>query len=228
MSEISHFLAASSAVLWSITYVLIIYRGFKDKNYGMPIVALCLNLSWEFIFAAIYPMILAQRIVNYVWFALDVVIVVTYFLYYKKDFSNSLNKRLFIPQFLLLFSTSFLGVLFITIEFDDFSGVYSAFLQNLVMSILFLAMLFRRNNVSGQSIYIALAKMLGTLGPTILVFMNFYEFQNGIFVKFLGIGCLIFDLLYILFLYLKFRELNINPFTHKPKLKEDLSNYLIA
>lgn len=228
MSVIVPILAISSGVLWSITYILIIYRGFKDKNYGMPIVALCLNVSWEFIFAAIYPMILAQRIINYVWFALDLVILVTYFLYYKKDFPESLDKRLFIPQFLLLFSTSFLGVLFITIEFDDYSGVYSAFLQNLIMSMFFLAMLFRRNNVSGQSIYIALAKMLGTLGPTILVFMNVYEMQNGVFVKFLGIGCLIFDLFYILLLYLKFRELAINPFTHKPKPHEELNNSLIV
>ncbi len=42
-------------LFWIITYILIIKRGFQDKKYGMPMVALCANISWEFIFTFIYP-----------------------------------------------------------------------------------------------------------------------------------------------------------------------------
>ncbi|MBO3443209.1 hypothetical protein [Clostridium sp. CCUG 7971] len=43
-----------SGLFWIITYILIIKKSVKDKTYGMPFLAICLNLSWEFVFAFIY------------------------------------------------------------------------------------------------------------------------------------------------------------------------------
>ena len=40
-----------SGIFWTIAYINIIYRGFKDKACGMPLMVLGLNWSWEFIFA---------------------------------------------------------------------------------------------------------------------------------------------------------------------------------
>src|ERR1700739_2555555 len=34
---------------WTVAYLLIIARARRDKIYGMPVVALCGNLSWEII-----------------------------------------------------------------------------------------------------------------------------------------------------------------------------------
>jgi hypothetical protein len=48
------------------------------------------------------------------------------------------------------------------------AGRYSAFLQNLLMSGLFIAMLVVRRGLRGQTLTIAIAKWLGTLAPTIL------------------------------------------------------------
>jgi hypothetical protein len=48
-------LLVGSGVLWTITYLLIIRRGVLDRTYGMPLVALCANLSWEFIFSFVFP-----------------------------------------------------------------------------------------------------------------------------------------------------------------------------
>ena len=53
--EIRWSLQISSGVLWTMVYLLIIKRGFADKTYGMPLPALCANLSWEFIFSFIHP-----------------------------------------------------------------------------------------------------------------------------------------------------------------------------
>ena len=42
-------------LFWSATYILIIRRGFKYKTFGMPMAALCANISWEAIFAFVTP-----------------------------------------------------------------------------------------------------------------------------------------------------------------------------
>jgi len=76
---------------------------------------------------------------------------------------------------------------------------YSAFLQNLLMSILFITMLVRRGNNEGQSLSIAINKWVGTLAPTILYgVLGEGGFPQGSFlILILGIFCSIFDLIYI-------------------------------
>src|SRR5918992_146865 len=70
-----------SGVLWTLAYLLIIRRGFLEDTYGMPLVALCANLSWEFIFSFVHPHDLPQRAVNVVWFSFDLVILLQILLY---------------------------------------------------------------------------------------------------------------------------------------------------
>jgi hypothetical protein len=61
--------------------------------------------------------------------------------------------------------TAFFTVVSITLEFQDFDGAYSAFGQNLMMSILFIVMLYSRGSLRGQSLSIALTKMGGRQLP---------------------------------------------------------------
>jgi hypothetical protein len=68
-------------VLWTLAYLLIIRQGYLDRTYGMPLAALCANLSWEFIFTFVYPHDLPQRAVNVVWLSFDFVILVQLLLY---------------------------------------------------------------------------------------------------------------------------------------------------
>src|SRR5690606_39450863 len=42
--------AMGSGLFWLLAYLFIIYRGFKDLTYGMPIVAFVGNIAWEFIY----------------------------------------------------------------------------------------------------------------------------------------------------------------------------------
>src|SRR3972149_4496074 len=130
----------SGGLFWSLTYILIIRRGFKDKTYGMPLVALCANISWEAIFSFIHPHSPPQLYINYIWFFLDVLIVLQFLKFGISEFPKFSNKR-FYTVFLLALVTAFLLVLFITYEFNDWQGAYSAFGQNLLMSILFISML---------------------------------------------------------------------------------------
>lgn len=44
------------AVFWLGAYALILYHAFRYKTYGMPIIAMCANISWELILGiGIFP-----------------------------------------------------------------------------------------------------------------------------------------------------------------------------
>jgi len=201
-------LQISSGLFWTLVYILIIKRGFEDKVLGMPLVALCANISWEFIFSFIYPHDAPQYYVNIVWFLFDVVILVQALKFGKFDFNPRLPLKLFYPTFALTLLMSFCAVLLVSREFKDWDGKYAAFGQNFMMSVMFVSMLLRRNNVKGQSIYIALFKMIGTLLPSILFFLYY---PKSLLLDYLYVSIFIFDLIYFVMLYRKCLEEGINP-----------------
>jgi len=206
--QISWSLQIGSGFFWTLVYILIIKLGFQEKTFGMPKVALCANISWEFIFSFVYPHSVPQIYINVTWFLFDLVILFQIIRFGKKDFNRNLPVKLFYPTFCLTLILSFGAVLSITHQFEDWNGMYAAFGQNLMMSVLFVSMLLRRNNVSGQSMYIALFKMVGTLLPSILFIMNF---PSSPLLNFLYIAIFTFDLIYVFMLYAKHKELRINP-----------------
>jgi hypothetical protein len=185
-----------SGVLWTLAYLLIIRQGFVDRTYGMPLAALCANISWEFIFAFVFPHDLPQRAVNVVWFSFDLVILAQLLLYGPREFA-ALPRRLFYAAFGLALATAFGAVLTVTLQFDDFDGAYSAFGQNLMMSILFVAMLYSRGSLRGQSVPIAALKM----GGTALASFAFYSFNpdyyGSVLLLFLYVAILLFDGVYL-------------------------------
>jgi hypothetical protein len=151
-------------LFWTATYLLIIYKGFKDKSFGMPLAALCANISWEFIFAFAAPLgshSTMQTIINIVWFSFDLVIIYQYLKYGPADFGK-MPKWLFYSGSAVSLAVGFAAVYLITVEFNDGDGAYAAFGQNLMMSILFVAMLLRRKSLKGQSLWTAVTKCLGT------------------------------------------------------------------
>lgn len=194
-------------IFWSLTYILIIRHGLIDKTYGMPLAALCANISWEGIFSFVLPQSPPQLYINYAWFLLDVSIVFQFLKYGKSEFTGLLN-RMFYAVFLIALFTGFGLVLSITYEFKDWLGAYAAFGQNLMMSILFIAMLFSRGNLRGQSIYIALFKMLGT-GVICLAFYLYQPIAQGILLPFLFVSILVYDIIYTGLVYQKYRDYNI-------------------
>jgi hypothetical protein len=204
-----------SGISWSIVYIDIINRGFKDKTYGMPLFALAFNIAWEFIYGILVGQDFnLEKVIYITWFILDAIIIYTYFKNGRKEFPLQYQKY-FIPWSVTAFVIGVATLYFARMDLGDNSGaIYSAFGQNLMMSVLFIGMLVRRNNVDGQSIYIAILKCLGTLAPTI----QFYIGTGSLFVLILGIGIFIYDVIYIGMLYRKFYELGLNPFTRKPVL----------
>lgn len=208
--ELRWTLQIASGVFWTLTYIFIIRRGLIDKALGMPLTALCANISWEFIFSFIQPHGAPQIYVNYVWFVFDVAIVAQAIRYGFRDFPRVVPARLFYPYFALVLALSFFAVLFVTREFKDNDGKYAAFGQNLMMSVLFVSMLVRRNSAAGQSLYIAVFKMIGTLIPSYL-FLRMFPASS--LLTYLYVAIFIFDLIYVVMLYRKLRNDGINPWS---------------
>src|SRR5438552_6364836 len=110
----------------------------------MPIPALCANVAWEFLFSFIYPHEPPQNYINLTWFAFDVVIV---FQALRFGTTALKSEKLFYAAFVLGLLVSFGVITTITHEFSDWDGKYAAFGQNLMMSILFIAMLLKRQDL---------------------------------------------------------------------------------
>lgn len=189
-------LAAISGICWSMVYIECIWVGNKQKTWCMPVFALGLNIAWEGIYACmdlfIRHEITVQAIANTVWFILDIFIVVTWIQFGKKEFPDKW-KSLFWPWTIMVFVSSFvLQILFIQVFGDEDGEIYSAFLQNIIMSVAFLYFLQQRKSSRGQNMTIAICKCIGTLTPTLIGVIE----QNH-FIIVTGIICFIFDLFYI-------------------------------
>jgi hypothetical protein len=211
---ISWFILLSGGICWLVTYLLIIYRSFKDKSYGMPFAGLALNLSWEWIYGFIIIPVTAglQTWVNRSWFLLDVLIVIAYLRYGKKEWNEKADKRLFIPHFIFSVTAAFLLVYFFEQDFEKQAITYSAFLINLLFSGLYIQMFFRRNSLKGQSFGIAIFKMLGTA-------MNSLYLLNGFtyFLQLTGLFCFLLDGIYLLLIIQQYKKENRNILTRKFK-----------
>lgn len=202
-------LAMLSGLFWTIAYLLIIRRSIQDRSVGMPMLTLCMNISWEFIFSFVLPSRKPQLYINYVWFLLDLIIVLQYFKFGKFEFSKHFPANFFHTALFSTIVVSFLNMLFVVYELGRGKGaIFTAFQINLVMSMLFISMLLSRGHVRGQSMYIAIAKMIGTGCASILFYLIS---PASMLLIFLYLSIFLLDAVYLVLLYLKLQEQGMNP-----------------
>ncbi|MDQ0862482.1 transmembrane-type terpene cyclase [Arthrobacter globiformis] len=194
------FLTIVSGVAWTIVYAEAIRLGIRERTYAIPAAALALNFAWEAIYAArsVATGISAQGVFNVVWGMADVLIIYTFFRFGRAELPPWVTRPLFLAWAVLLGITSFTVQLLFVAEFGwDDASKYAAFLQNLLMSSLFIAMFVSRGSGRGQSLVIAVAKWVGTLAPTIV----YGGYGNTVLILGLGALCSVFDLAYIALLW---------------------------
>ena len=200
-----------SGIAWTIVYIDCIRIGFKQKTYAMPLWALALNIVWEIqhgIFNLQQPSPGLQVIINSIWALFDIVILFTFFRYGKKYFPKNLKTGWFYVWGISVLCISYVLEYVFNLEFgENLGGGYAAFLQNLLMSVLFISMLIQRNGTEGQSLTIAISKWIGTLAPTLLFGIIGSNAMGGPNQLMLWTGIIIAltDLLYIL-MFLKTRQ----------------------
>ena len=136
---------------------------------------------------------------------LDVGIVSTYFLYGKKELQLYLRGRqtskleqsytLFFYLRTLIGFAIIAGVLIYLYNTAETWKGYFSFINNLIMSALFISMLYMRKNTRGQSMSIAITKCIGTLCATITMILGNHEALTII-----GIICFVLDVIYVILL----------------------------
>jgi hypothetical protein len=190
------FLTVLSGLAWTVVYIDCVRIGLKSRTYAIPAAALALNFAWEATYAAhgVASGISVQGVINLVWAVLDVVIIGTFIRFGRAELPAFVTRPMFAGWSILLFGGSFVVQWLFIGQFGwRDASAYSAFLQNLLMSGLFVAMFAARGGSRGQTLLIAVAKWLGTLAPTVL----FGYLGGSTFVIGIGSLCCVFDLGYL-------------------------------
>jgi hypothetical protein len=151
-------------LFWTCAYLLIIRQTSRDGAYGMPVVAVCVNLSWEAVSCFTEPPPGFLRPIPFVWLLIDAVIA-----WQVLKYGPALFPR--IPTRLCYgwFATALLLALIVMFElngvfydyYHDRWGLYAGFAAALMMAALFLFMLYSRASTAGQSLPIAVCMCLG-------------------------------------------------------------------
>jgi uncharacterized membrane protein len=165
---------------WTLAYFLFIVKGFQGRTYGVPLVAICLNVTWELYFAVLCPGSIAHA--NglctasgselwglILWLVLDVIIFCQLLAFGSNQpwLQQYLPARARLPVFyVMVFGLFFLALawqyLFISVKADK-DGNSLAWITNLIMSLLFVRSAIARPTLSGLSFAGAGAMLAGNL-----------------------------------------------------------------
>jgi hypothetical protein len=193
-------------VCWVLAYLEIIYNVKKYKFVDMPIISATANIVWEFLWAFVFIINVGPAGVwgVRIWFFLDVIINCALLLYGKKQMVIPEFKKYSILIFLFLI-VSWSGILysFVYMKLDNGMGAVTAMITNVVMSVLYILMVFRKPDLWRISVRTAWYKFLGTGSITAISF-HLTSFRSNYFLLCLGIIAGILDIYYIYLLsYLK-------------------------
>jgi hypothetical protein len=195
--------------LWTASYCMIIWKGFTDRTYGMPLVAVAANVSWEFIFTFVHPTLQPQRTVNLVWFILDFVILITVIRFGHTEFPG-LPRWMFLGGLAATILTAYFGILFFAQSLAGAHAAPTAFAANLMMSALFLGMLYSRwrnrssklGPLRGQSALIGWTKLAGTACASFTAYVYLTgPYRDSPLLPFLYITTFLIDVIYVTALY---------------------------
>lgn len=206
-------LALVGDILWLVAYAAAVWKGFKQRTYCIPFVAVCLNVTWE----AINVVMGLQdtnghlrEIVQDGWLVLDVVILGQLAWYGKEQQVIPMIQQVFYQLLAAALVMALLGqhgfMEYFPIDVSK-GAVGEAFLINLVMSILFVFFILLRPDMRGISLVVGWTKMLGTVLVGIGNMLRIIEqgmnpFAPGqVFLAYLIGFIFVFDVWYVMLIY---------------------------
>ena len=198
-------------LLWFFTYALILRRGYLDKAPGVPLFALTLNLAWDVSGAFIVQSPLIQHVIDIGFVAVNIVITLQWFRYWRNDFPR-LSTFEFYFFWALAQVVAFFIVLLGNIELDDVLLYKMGFVDNFINSALFIAMLYRRPALQGQSIYIGISKLLATGSMSLAMYLKpFPGLEDSVITVPLYVAIVVLDVIYVGAFRAKARRLAVDP-----------------
>lgn len=196
---------------WVGLYIMAIRRGFKDKVMTIPFVALAINMAWDitgFTIAQGGPEV--QALTDGFYYLMQLPLLYLVVKYGWKDFPR-MSKNGFLFWVALSQVAALIFMIIAMVELRDPVGVKTAYIDTFINAILFIAMFYRREGLEGQSIYIGLAKLIGTAQLNLaLFFYPFPGYPNWPLIAPLYIGIFLLDLIYVILVYRRAQEMGIN------------------
>ena len=218
---------AVGGIFWITTYVLIIRRSFRDQAYGIPMLAICLNITWEALTMAACvpsgdPMGLCPKpegggmlglaetagvLVDVAWFGLDCILIYQLFRFGPRVTRIPHLRRHWAKYVVIALAFSLALQHGFVRFYDDVFLIRDAWIINMVMSLSFIYLYFDRHPLGlvGLSWAAAWTKLAGNamyaLGLTIVHLQSTSEHiaqeDSGWFMYVLFALTLFFDMVYI-------------------------------
>lgn len=200
----SDLLLIVSGSFFLLAYFEIIRLGFRDKTYGMPIPALLASITWEFTYSFVRPHDDIQVYINYLWFAFDVVIFYQLLKYWRNEIKD-LSPTIFYTSIFSFLIITFILIVLVEDEFQD-GGALSGSADYFMMGILFILMLYKRKSLRGQSILVAVSKMLSALSAWLWQ-LRYNQTDHPPLLIFFILSTFLFDLVYLILVYMQTKSL---------------------
>ena len=210
-NKLAAILAGAGVLVWVLAYIFIFVKGFQDKSYGIPALAITLNFTWEFIFLYIYPTNPPARFQDWLWLLFDLPNVYLLLRFGRNCQTIPEFRKNFFSLISLAFVLAFFGHIVFHQRYHDPDGTDAAYLINYLMSVLFVFFYFGRRQllgiqVPGLSYAGAWAKLIGTLLIDIAnVVIWIGHSGTHYFMIYLFIGIFIFDVWYLYLMHLSHR-----------------------
>lgn len=199
-----HVFFASGCLLWVFTYVIVIRNIIKKQFVEIPLIAICANFAWEFLWSFVFRTDMGELYVwGYrIWFALDCYIVFGLFRFGMKQVSIPVLKEYF-SVITALCILAWTAMLYYYIKLYDVPfthmGANSGYVLNVMMSGLFITLFLRMQQFHSFSFLSAWFKGVGTVLITVFCFLHF---RDG----FLLSMCIVTTLLDIAYIFLLHRK----------------------
>jgi hypothetical protein len=193
-----------AAAYWVWVYIIVIKDIFKYKFVGIPALAVCANIAWEFLWSIkFYTNMGALFEWGYrAWFILDVFIFYSLFKHGRIQFTDKRLQKKFPLIIVFAFLCWVAGIYALTKQYYDPIGAVSAYLVNINMSAIYILLLINFPKEPSLSISNAWHKMLGTALTSVFCF---WVFPDQYFMLTLSVITFILDVTYI-FMVMKFKR----------------------
>jgi hypothetical protein len=185
-----------AAAYWVCVYIVVIIDIKKYKFVGIPALAVCANIAWEFLWSFKYYTNMGALFEwGYrAWFILDVYIFYSLFKYGRIQFMDKRLQKNFAVIIVFCFLCWVAGIYALTAQYNDPVGARSAYLVNTNMSAIYILLILNFPQEKSLSVSTAWHKMLGTALTSVFCF---WAFPKEYFMLTLAVITFILDMVYI-------------------------------
>ncbi|MFG7942316.1 transmembrane-type terpene cyclase [Streptomyces cacaoi] len=154
--------AGPTALGWIVTYILAIRQARQDGRVAIPAYLIAVNIAWEFSLTFLLEQTPTQRQINFLWLVFNVFLLAQALRYGPRDHLG-MSPRTFRWTLAGVLVWAAVIVMVGANELRDLDGMYTGMIIQVPLSVSFILMLRRRGSSVGQSMYIAVAKTVGSL-----------------------------------------------------------------